>query len=74
MIEGDPQGKAIRPNMIFAVLSDLLSKVKQKAVVKKVTEELLTPGGLRTLSPKDKKYRGTYDTFLPVEQIAHNNT
>jgi len=68
VIEGDPHGNAIRPNMLFAVCSDLLSKVKQKAVVKKVTEELLTPGGLRTLSPKDSYYIGTYDTSLPVEQ------
>jgi len=70
VIEGDTQGKSIRPNMIFAVshCEDLLSKNRQKLIVKKVEKELLTPGGLRTLSPKDSNYKGTYDTYLPIEQ------
>jgi predicted glycogen debranching enzyme len=68
VIEGDSNGKAIRPNMIFAVCSDLLSKNRQKLVVRKVEKELLTSGGLRTLSPKNPYYIGTYDTHLPFEQ------
>ena len=70
VIEGDSCGKAVRPNMIFAVShgGDLLSASRQKMIVKRVESELLTPGGLRTLSPKDSQYKGTYDTYLPVEQ------
>jgi predicted glycogen debranching enzyme len=70
VIEGDPHGGAIRPNMIFAVSNceDLLSKSRQKMVVRKVEKDLLTPGGLRTLSPRDSYYKGTYDTSLPFEQ------
>ena len=70
VVDGDPNGKAVRPNMIFAVShgGDLLSASRQKMIVKRVERELLTPGGLRTLSPKDSYYKGTYDTSLPVEQ------
>lgn len=70
VIEGDEHGRAVRPNMIFVVshAGDLISMARQKQIVKKVKKELLTPGGLRTLSPKDSCYKGTYDTYLPVEQ------
>ena len=70
VVDGDPHGKAIRPNMVFAVShgGDLLSESRQKMIVKKIESELLTPGGLRTLSPKDSCYKGNYDTSLPVEQ------
>lgn len=52
-------GRHIRPNQIFAVAvpaSPLPQKV-QGAVVKCVREYLLTPFGLRTLSPSDPDYQ-----------------
>jgi predicted glycogen debranching enzyme len=52
----------LRPNQIFAVslpFSPLLL-TQQKAVVAIVEEKLLTPFGLRTLSPDDNRYCGTY--------------
>ena len=53
---------AIRPNQIFAVSlpHHLLSADKQKSVVEVVQRELLTPVGLRSLSPRDSRYRGVY--------------
>jgi glycogen debranching enzyme len=55
--------------MIFAVcFDDLLSKMRQKQVVKRVDADLLTPGGLRTLSPKYPDYKGNYNTHLPIEE------
>lgn len=64
VIEGDPHGAAIRPNMAFAVSEgeDLLSPERQEAVFRVLTRELLTPYGLRTLSPRDSYYRAHYDT------------
>ena len=58
-----PSGKpdsSIRPNQIFAVSlpHSPLSAVQQKAVVELVERELLTPYGLRTLSPSDPRYKG----------------
>ena len=38
----------------------MLSLARQRAVIKIVQEHLLTPYGLRSLSPKDKDYIGRY--------------
>ena len=65
VIEGDPHGGAVRPNMIFAVShgEDLLSSDRQQKVLEAVTNDLLTPKGLRTLSPRDRpNYKYFYDT------------
>lgn len=53
---------SIRPNQLFAVSLPFspLDAEEQKAVVKIAREHLLTPFGLRTLSPTDSKYRGLY--------------
>lgn len=52
-------GRHIRPNQIFAVAVPYspLPKKMQTAVVKCVREHLLTPFGLRTLSPADPNYQ-----------------
>src|SRR5207253_8383648 len=50
---------SLRPNQLFAVsLPDaVLDPARQAAVVERVTAELLTPLGLRTLSPNDPRSR-----------------
>lgn len=52
----------LRPNQIYAVSLDYspLSLEQQKAVVKAVQENLLTPYGLRTLNTSAEKYKGKY--------------
>ncbi len=60
-----PDGLAdatIRPNQILAVSlpHSPLPPDRQLAVVRTVTERLLTPMGLRTLDPADNRYRGRY--------------
>jgi predicted glycogen debranching enzyme len=52
----------LRPNQIFAVSLPFspLSLLQQKGVVRIVEEKLLTPFGLRTLSPDDKRYHRQY--------------
>lgn len=49
---------SVRPNMIFAVSLPYspIDERMRKAVVDKVKAELLTPRGLRTLSPSDVNY------------------
>ncbi len=61
-IDGETRSKAIRPNQVFAVSLpySMLSKKRQKNVVEIVKERLLTPYGLRSLSPKDNDYIGRY--------------
>ena len=54
--------RSIRPNQLFAVSLPFspLDPAEQAAVVRTVREQLLTPCGLRTLSPADPAYRGRY--------------
>jgi predicted glycogen debranching enzyme len=61
-IDGEMRSKAIRPNQVFAVSLpySMLSKKRQRNVVEIVKEHLLTPYGLRSLSPKDNDYIGRY--------------
>ena len=53
---------SVRPNMIFAVSLPYspLTRVQKRSVVDIVTKELLTPKGLRSLSPKSEGYRPYY--------------
>ncbi|MEK6655062.1 MAG: amylo-alpha-1,6-glucosidase [Thermodesulfobacteriota bacterium] len=54
--------RAVRPNQIFDVSLPFspLDPAEQAGVVRTVREHLLTPCGLRTLSPADPAYRGRY--------------
>ena len=74
--DGTPD-RSCRPNQIFAVSlgGDLLTPEQQRAVVAVVQRELLTPVGLRTLSPSDPGYRGRYtgDQFHR-DGAYHNGT
>ena len=53
---------SVRPNQILAVSLPYspLDRERSKAVFEKVCRELLTPYGLRTLSPRDRAYQGRY--------------
>ncbi len=62
-VNADGKDASIRPNQIFAVAGPhcLLSPARRRAIVEVVRVELLTPVGLRTLSPNDSAYQGRYD-------------
>lgn len=59
-VRGSWRDAAIRPNQIFAVGLPFspLDGARQRSVVEVVRAHLLTPYGLRTLSPKDSRYAG----------------
>ena len=59
--DNDPDW-SVRPNMIFAVALDYspLTLPEKKAIFDICTKELLTPKGLRTLSPKSGGYNPMY--------------
>jgi predicted glycogen debranching enzyme len=63
VVTADGPDSSIRPNQIFAVSLPypLLSSDQAMRVVEVVEWELLTPFGLRTLAPRDPKYKGRYD-------------
>jgi predicted glycogen debranching enzyme len=52
----------LRPNQIFAVSlgTNLLNPARSRAVVDTCARELLTPLGMRSLSPRDPRYSGIY--------------
>ena len=62
-IDGDQRDASIRPNQVFAVSlpHPILASEKTNSVLNVVQRELLTPYGLRTLSPSDPKYMGHYE-------------
>ena len=61
-VDGNMMDWSVRPNMIFAVALDYspLSQDQMKSVVDICTRELLTPKGLRSLSPKSGGYNPIY--------------
>jgi len=61
-VDGNYKDREVRPNMILAVglPHSPLNKQQQKSVLDITTKELLTPKGLRTLSPKSGFYRPSY--------------
>ncbi len=64
VVDGEVQADhSLRPNQIIAVSLPypLLEPEQARAVVEVVQRDLLTPYGLRTLSPHDPRYQGRYE-------------
>ncbi len=63
VINGETRDASIRPNQVIAISlkNSMLSKDKAASVLRVVEQELLTPRGLRTLSPNDPNYIGRYE-------------
>ncbi len=63
--------RSVRPNMIFALSTDYspLNRRQRKNVIDFVTKELLTPVGIRSLSPKSGHYQPRY--FGTTEEKEH---
>ena len=61
-VDGNMSDWSVRPNMIFAVALDYspLAQDQKKSVLDICTRELLTPKGLRSLSPKSGGYNPMY--------------
>jgi predicted glycogen debranching enzyme len=64
VIDG-PEGNdaSFRPNLLYAIslVDDLVPRDRAQQILRLVEEQLLTPVGLRTLSPHDPRYRGRYE-------------
>ena len=67
----------VRPNMVIAVSMpfSMLEGEQMKKVLEVADKELLTPRGLRTLSPRNPLYKGTYAGFQEErDQAYHQGT
>ena len=76
-VDGDMMDWSVRPNMILAAALDYspLDAKQRKGVLDIVTKELLTPKGLRSLSPKSGGYNPIYvGTQLQRDYAYHQGT
>lgn len=74
-VDGSYADPSVRPNMAIAIGLDYspLDRRQKKTVLDVITRELLTPKGLRTLSPKSYGYRPNYlGTPQEREMALHN--
>jgi predicted glycogen debranching enzyme len=77
VINGEERDSSIRPNQIIALslTHSMVPKVKATQILKVIERELLTPRGLRTLSPVDPKYCPRYEGDpLSREGAYHQGT
>jgi len=71
----DPDDFSFRPNFIFAFSLPFPVMHNFIEFKKNVDEELLTPYGLRTLSPKDPKFESKYEgDWYSRDKAYHNGT
>ena len=74
-VDGTYAEPSVRPNMAIAIGLDYspLDRRQRKGVLDVVTRELLTPKGLRTLSPKSYGYRPNYVGSPEERDFAMHN-
>ena len=74
VVDGSNADASLRPNQIFAVslANTMLSSDRAAAVVQVVERELLTPMGLRSLSPRDPRYRSRYEGGVSDRDAAYH--
>lgn len=66
---------SVRPNMLFAASLDYspLTKPQKRAILDIVTKELLTPKGIRSLSPKSEGYNPKYEGPQSERDKSYHN-
>jgi predicted glycogen debranching enzyme len=72
----DTKDLSVRPNPIFLVSLDypMIEKSMQEYIVDEIQRNLVTLFGLRTLSPYDPRYKGTYLGNHNKDFAYHNGT
>ena len=76
-VDGDYKDWSVRPNMIIAagVENSPLDREKQKSILSVAKHQLLTPRGLRSLSPQHADYHGQCEGNLRERELAlHQGT
>jgi predicted glycogen debranching enzyme len=74
LVTGDHRDEAVRPNQVLAIslTYPVLETSRWSRVLQVVERELLTPFGLRSLSPTHPDYRGTYAGDLETRDHAYH--
>jgi len=73
-VDGDYKDFTVRPNQVIAASLEHtpLTKDMIKMILDIVEGELLTPRGLRTLSPKNENYKGVYEGNQEERDLAYH--
>ena len=77
VVKNGERDASIRPNQVFAIslAHPILDRERWQAVMEVVRRDLLTPVGLRSLSPRDPAYVGTYiGSPLERDSAYHQGT
>ena len=75
VIDG-PEGNdpSLRPNQLYAIslVDELVPRDRAQQILRLVEDQLLTPVGLRTLSPQDPRYCGRYEGGVAERDGAYH--
>ena len=73
-VDNNGQNMDIRPNQLVALWVDYspLDEMLQPSVFRNVANELETRRGIRTLSPRDEKYKGVYEGSQIDRDLAYH--
>jgi len=73
-VDGSYRDFAVRPSQVIAVSArhSPLSLEMKKSILDVVESELLTPRGLRSLSPKNEDYKGVYEGNQEKRDLAYH--
>lgn len=73
-VDNNGQNMDVRPNMLYAlwVIYSPVDSDVVRSVMRVVERELLTRRGIRTLSPRDNKYRGVYEGTQTERDLAYH--
>jgi len=71
VVNGETRDASIRPNQVIAIslTNTMVSQERAASVLRVVERDLLTPRGLRTLSPADPNYIGRTKVVHPVAMV-----
>ena len=71
-VDGNYADWSVRPNMVLATnfIYTPLSREQRKNIISVAKNELLTPKGLRTLSPNHPDYKGTFEDKGDIRAAA----
>ncbi len=73
-INGHERNDQMRPNQVMACSMPYspLPDERKRLILHNIRKELLTPRGLRTLSPEDKAYKGSYQGDVKSRDKAYH--
>jgi len=73
-VDNGGQNDDIRPNQLYAlwVKHSPVPEEYYRSIIRVVDNELVTRRGIRTLSPRDVKYRGVYEGPQPERDLAYH--